>query len=46
MIMQNSLLKKDESSVTMDTANLPRGIYYLHLNYSEKKVEKVKVILN
>lgn len=37
---EDSLLKKDESSVTMDVADLSRGTYYLHLTFSDKKVEK------
>jgi hypothetical protein len=45
---EESLLKKDDNSITMDVSDLPRGVYYLHLNYTdtEKKIEKVKVILN
>ena len=43
---EDNVLKKDESSVTMDVLDLPRGTYYLHLTFGDKKVEKVRIILN
>lgn len=43
---EDNLLKKDECSVTMDVADLPRGTYYLHLTFGDKRVEKVRIILN
>ena len=42
---EETLLKKGDSSLLMDVANLPRGLYYLHLTFGNK-VDKVRVILN
>lgn len=35
--------------ITLDVANLPRGVYYLHLTFPdrrEEKVDKVRILLN
>lgn len=43
---EESLLKKGENSSTIDVSDLPRGTYYLHLTYSDNKVDKTRIILN
>jgi Trypsin len=43
---EESILKKEDNKISMDVSDLPRGTYYLHLTFGDKRIEKVKVILN
>ena len=42
---RSKTLTSKSNKVTLDVKNLLRGTYYLHLNYPDERVDKVKIIL-